>query len=1215
MQLGWPESFRRRVEKQFSTLPALHEQWFSLRIVASENHCRVYLNNLLFANWELQPDQVTGRLACRISGEGIVLATARIRRATEDSRFVTVPLGAMLNASKLGGSELDRKSLPTPATPVEVGGVPFTFPVPHANGNDHVDVGESWFQHGFLEGFIRNIGGFVFDGRWTNPLVRNPGRLQTVIPRGQYSRLHLIAASDGAKDSVSEVTAQFYRPTCGYPQEVSTSVPKYDVRDDGATALPVKRGGKTARLHHIVIPIDPGCLSELALMDHAEVPLENGMAFCVEFTKKTRLYRSYPDPISYSRHGAGLPSSVHIYAATLERPVVHMNLQPNSVGHVWTAPARPAYTISLANKGDKSRTVALNIITRSHDGKEDTTQAKKIELLPGGKNEVVVNLPVKKFGYHDLTVTLRDGADTWTEERGFAFLHSDTRDRDWQPGRGPLFGVWSYTPGHVTPPRTQCLEVMGQAGFQTGYRRVDAILSGSASRDRIDEMKAIARKYRMFCLAQFGHGMYASGDLAADLSKGMDDAEAEKKFLEALRVAEFPENEFVRPEFISFFPEPHIQAAPNFPLYYGDPEHTLNKVEQKKFDHYARALLLGYKVVRKHWPDVKIALPHGDPLFAVPFLRAGGEYIKAFDGMAVDYPNFERVPEMQTGGYTVHRLWQLRQEMKKAGMTDPYLIFTEGNFLPTNEGALSLQQQADYQVRNTLHYYSYGIDRLANIAIDYDSASYYGEEHYGAGIATRFPLAYPKPAYAAAATMTRQLNGMNFVQYLPTGSATVFCLQYQHYKDKDRILHVLWTVRGKRPVFVSTRNNSRLRWYDQMDNMLAADIKNGEVGITVDGSPCYLWGLSETPQVRLGDPDHSDSQPGEHHVSLSNLGDGTWQMRPERDEVYENNWPGQMARFLGKMNVHTVDAPAKQGGSALAVQFPKQQKERITMPWYTSIHPKRAIEIPGKGSHLGLWVKANSDWGRVVYCLRDAKDESWMSIGTREQWNCDDIHCASKFCFDGWRYLRFELPSNSPYDRFRDAGTTWWGHFGKGDGVVNLPLRIEKILVERRSHVIYVNEVIPANTADILLGQLNVEYERGEDSGLEAIRLDGLEMPLPAGKIDLDNPVARLRQQGTLPAPAITGVEEPKQWADGTQCHVNFKPVEGATSYDIWVSPYRDGRGAMQLAHNWKEPGGMMRGVRPEVDFYLFLLYRNNKSQSKPSLAYHINLKDNFYQK
>ena len=145
------------------------------------------------------------------------------------------------------------------------------------------------------------------------------------------------------------------------------------------------------------------------------------------------------------------------------------------------------------------------------------------------------------------------------------------------------------------------------------------------------------------------------------------------------------------------------------------------------------------------------------------------------------------------------------------------------------------------------------------------------------------------------------------------------------------------------------------------------------------------------------------------------------------------------------------------------------------MPFYTTLLPDKPIAISGKASHLGLWVRAASDWGRVVYCLRDAKDERWVSVGKKGEWNVDDVHCWSAFNFDGWRYLRFEMPGNQPWDCYRDAGTSFWGYYGQGDGIVDLPLTIEKIIVERRTHVIQVDELKLANPEDVLLGDLYAE--------------------------------------------------------------------------------------------------------------------------------------------
>jgi hypothetical protein len=282
------------------------------------------------------------------------------------------------------------------------------------------------------------------------------------------------------------------------------------------------------------------------------------------------------------------------------------------------------------------------------------------------------------------------------------------------------------------------------------------------------------------------------------------------------------------------------------------------------------------------------------------------------------------------------------------------------------------------------------------------------------------------------------------------------------------------------------------------------------------------------------------------------------------------------------------------------------------MPFFTTVQPKKAIEIDGKASAVGLWVHAASDWGRVVYFVRDAKGEKWVSVGTKDDWNCDDIHAWSSFSFDGWRYLRFPLPSNQPYDSYRDHGSSWWGSYG-GDGVVDLPLKLEKVIVERRPKVIYGNDLVDAKPDDVLLGDMYAEYTSKGDKGDEAVALSRVRMPAPPGAPELGNPIAGLEKTGVGAPTSILGVTDPPHQYDGTRCIVNFQPVPGAKSYDLWVSPYSDGRGAMQLGTGWTESGKLIEGLRADVEFYAFVVYTDKDGKpSKPSAPLAFKLKDRF---
>jgi hypothetical protein len=326
----------------------------------------------------------------------------------------------------------------------------------------------------------------------------------------------------------------------------------------------------------------------------------------------------------------------------------------------------------------------------------------------------------------------------------------------------------------------------------------------------------------------------------------------------------------------------------------------------------------------------------------------------------------------------------------------------------------------------------------------------------------------------------------------------VFGLQFQHYRT-GAVLHVLWTVRGTRPVGLDLPAGATVTVFDQLDNPTIIRERGGRATVTVSSSPCYVWGLPDNPRVTLGEPDHADAQPAPLARRLGNLGDGSWNLSAARDTDYETVHLEFIKKFPGPITVQPVAAPARPGGRALAVHLAKPDQERATMPFYTSLVPARPIALAGKPSHLGLWARAASDWGRVVYCLRDAQGERWLSVGKKDEWNGYDTPGASAFNFDGWRYLRFELPGNQPWDCFRDAGSTWWGYFGQGDGIVDLPLTLEKIIVERRTHVIKLDTLEPANPADVLLGDLYVEYARDADRSEEAVRLSRVRMGAGAG--------------------------------------------------------------------------------------------------------------------
>jgi len=948
-----------------------------------------------------------------------------------------------------------------------------------------------------------------------------------------------------------------------------------------ATAVPVTLDdGRRARVWHVAVPLDPGRLAAFADLD----------AVALELSKEMRQYRGYPDPIVYGWRPAGPPSGVHVYAMTLHRAAVTMDIVPKRFGHVWTAPERPGYEVVLANRGAAPRRVTVTMSTASHDGEETWKDSRELTLAAGAEKRVNFEVDAGKHGWHAATFTLADGDATRVERRSFARLAPDTRAVAWQEGRGPLFGYWGYNGGHHTPPDVDTMRVMRAAGARA-----------LVERPREPEAAALVAEWR-WRVAGSAHVVPAPirawGEREPDAA---ETAAFQEKVIANVRRYQGDD-----PEIVSFFAEPQISrdlTTGSPPEWWGDPPATLQPAERQSLAAFMRTSQAAAEAVRTTWPRAQVLIPWGDPLFVLPLLKAGFPR-RLIDGSALDMIGFERLPEQQIHQMSTHRLFFLREAYRAFGLPDPQLAYVEGVFVPTEPGACTWDEQAERYHRWALLSLAYGVKRFYSGWFAYDCGDWYGAEHYGGcGIQRRIPFCDPKPAYAHFATLTRLLDGAAFDRWIPTGSHSVYCLRFT--RPTGGPVLAIWTLRGRRPVRLQAAA-ARATVVDAMDNAREVVAADGEIELVAGTSPVYVTGIAEPPTVSLGAPDHTDAVawsrgrnaatwhggPGEppdrpvHELPIARFGDGSWRIDPARDEAYErNNYDTR--RFHTPMTARVVTDPGR-AGPALAVHLGPPSVERKTMPWYTRLVPAKPIPIPGKAAALGIHVKAASDWGRVVYCLTDAEGERWLSVGRKDAWTCDDPHGWSSFCFDGWRYLRFEMPSHAEYDCFRELGTTWWGNLG-GDRVVDLPLRLDAIVVERRTHVMYVNDPQPANSADVLLGDLVAEYAAATDATEAAVAASRVRMPIPSGGGPLANPIAAMRAApGGLPALVLEKVTMPDWGYDGTRCHVHFTEAAVPATYQVWVAAYPDGRGAVALG-TLKASGGLLGDLRPAMKLHLWV--------------------------
>lgn len=1195
-RLLMPELTRRRLEQDFAAEPTLTKRWLTFRYQLRGNSAQAWLDGRLLRD-STHPE-IDARGFLRLQAyNGVQFAEVSLRElpSAGDPRFETVGLEHDLNSAELGGVKF---ALPAAGQPVTVGGVPFVTPPADSLGRNHVDLKPSWLASGFVEGsFDPSYGDLA---RWQGAMARSPGRIQFRVPNGQYTKLHLLAAYSGEADTVPTVSAQFFREYAGHPVGFSGKAPAFATKS--TASLPVDLGGgKQGHLHLVTIPLEP----------NGPVAFNNQRHLELELTKELQIYRAFPDPHYYSMHGGGLPSGVHIFGLTLERPAVEIDLQPDQVGHIWTAPDQPSYTVKATNTTGKPQSVNLELTTVSHDGLEKTVVRQSAQLQPGGSQYVKLPLSLKRYGHHDVTLKIESAGEVRTQTRSVSYLHAETRERGgWAEGKGPIFGMWDWNGGHITMTGLDRLKVLAQCGVESSMSPFTHLPDEDKK-----YLESIGAK-SFFLGYQISMGPHSLGGAQWDPTKP---AEMQAAYIKWLKEQPNTKPSAInQPELSLFFAEPIIGPISymSLPEYYGDPDYVMTTEEKANFKRLLDQFLIAGQAIKKEWPNSKLLMPWGIPSFPIAFLRESPEAAELMDGPAIDLVLFERMPEMQCHQVTVaSTMWQTRQEwLKRSKKPWPKLSTIEGpGTSPARPGAVTAQQEADHTVRVVLILAAYNTDRFLGWPGATHCAGAWGEQHYGSGLLEPLPLANPRPVYSSYATMTRHLNRMNFVKVCPTPSPSVFCMQFKHYKTGE-VLHALWTLRGKRAAFLEVPKGIALQVYDSMDNVSVAAESDGKATFTIGTSPVYVHGLAGDSKLTLGAPDHSDSKPGANAAMLSEVGDGTWKLSNDRDKDYEEVHLEFVKKFPGAFTQQAAEGPDGKM-KATAVRLEKQEKERKTMPFYTTLVPPQPVAIPGKASQLGLWVKGTSDWGRVVYCLKDAKGERWLSVGKKGEWNVDDVHNWSAFNYDGWRYLTFEMPGNQPYDLYRDAGTSFWGNY-EGDMVVDLPVTLEKIIVERRTHVIHATEQLPALADDVAFGTLYAEYAQPHHKSPDMARQGNLRMPLPDAPPNLANPIQQMTDAGATAGPDITKVTQPEREYDGRRCHVHFEPVANAKTYEIWVSTYADGRGAIPLGQNWAMPGQLLVGLSPNVNLYLFAVAKDAEGKvSKPGKPLQINLKDMFAQK
>jgi len=967
-------------------------------------------------------------------------------RALADGPYVPVRLDEICNAV----GPVDAAWLPPAARETLIENVPFVLPAREGDA-DHVDVGASLFDLRMDEST-----GFQLTHRtWPSPAGDHPSRIMFTVPKHAYRRAWVLAGCDGEPYSTPVLTIRFFRPAKGWPLDSVVRVPELtaETGPEGAKRIPVKmKDGTAGGLWLLPVEIDSFWLAS----DFREVE-----TLSVELTKEVKDYRRFPRPQNYGSYQGGLPSAVRLYGLTFEKAPVAVIASSDRSGNVYTDPEKPVWIVTLASQAAEGCAAQVTVDITDPYGASVASLMAQAAVPAGGEAQVRFDPPPGKYGLYKVHTTVTCDGHVQSREGALLFLPPDRRKADKTNSR---WGLWNWGGGHSTNPNTDDnLRLFKALGAKIGAR--------GSYEDR----------------EKWGVGPHQNLTYRGRMPGRRPPEWAEKDPYDPAEYAAFSEEigkkaagaKHAIPdlEYAAVYAEHTIsprlsRGAP--PDAFGEPWWEYTEAEKQGIRARSIGAKAAFEGIRKHAPGLRSLFGWGWPLFALPFMRE--QFPKdLFDGFGVDIPQYERMPEAPPRSRGCTLLYFLNREMKRWGYEDKEIVHCESYFPASLPLALGHRGQADSVVRTAVLSLALGTDRFIWTWTLHDCEDYWGTQHYGcSGMIGRRPEYNPKLAGAAYATMTQLLDMADYDGYLPTGSLSAYCVRF---KTQDGLVYCLWTIRGSRPMTLAASPEGELVMVDENGNETALQLADGAVTLTLTPTPVWVVARSgEVERAAVGAPTYTE-EPGPHRLMLDDFDTWRWTLAEDRCERYEEgSW--DVRRIPGPMQAETAQSPQR-ASPVVRVTLAKEPDDKAPLvSWYGVFTPPEPILIPGKARALGLRVNGNSSWGRIVYELVDAKGEVYLSCGTKNVVDSDDINSWSYFNFDGWRYMEFPLPGNCPGDNYREKDSVWWGQ--DAEGVVDLPLRLSKIIVEMPTHHIYASDILPCDNLTVELDDLMAVYDNPE---------------------------------------------------------------------------------------------------------------------------------------
>ena len=926
---------------------------------------------------------------------------------------------------------------------VMVGGVPFEL---WDRGHSQVSLAKAhwldWRRDPSSYGQAYDAGAYYIGDPYT-PIVQ--------VPRADYCAAYVLAEADEDDSTTNELTLRVGRRMKGASSKSQV------FRKDFSATIP--------RTKKTIEPDKRLCVIRIPFTEALAQDIVDGI-LDIEMTKEIRLARRSPDPNRFQWVPLGRTSSVHIAGLTLERSPIQMELRSSAGGNLFEQPAEPEFRVILKNITREPQKYSLTLKTGV-----SPEASLRGEIGPGQSVRESIRLSGVPLGYVKLSAILSGGKGDHLLTRRTSFGVLPPNQRHFV-SEGSV-GTGDMNSGHFTPCDPEVIgDLYRKLGLTYGMDFASAEIRKRAG-VRIGREFSVTTKRWTNSLAAYAQRLEESPDLLPHLMIFHEDAISAQ----------------------------HATRTPDF--FHDRPPYVLNPEEQKRFTLLQEVALSTAKRFREKHPEMRISLGNG-PMVVREELYRHGFPADLFDSGGNENPAFSRLPETQPPDPIGNNssLWMDRQLLDAYGYRGKSVTQCHETIYPsTNPGNLSLETQAKYLIRHILHSMAWRIPQIRAGTLLDAGDSYYHSNWGGIGLFERAPEKAPKPVAISLATLTRVLDGAHYEDFLDTGSDSAYLMSFS--KKDGTTVFPFWVVRGTRDFTLLLDGASKARIVEANGLEKEVPVLQGTIRLDASPEPAYLIlpKGGRVASVVLGLSKYEDQPVGRISKIDSLVSLEKWKVVPERSpelEMYNPLTPRRKGNFEFSI-VSKIDGE----GPALRIS-PKPVKEgKSVMPMYAELAFQKRMELPGKPAEIGLWVNGNSSWSRVIFSLRDASGQRWVSIGAAakgaSEWmgdwltpdllknykpgkiadfNTDDPFGLSRINFDGWRYLGFPLPGQYPGEGYHWPANSQW--FSDGDGIVHYPLLLEKLIVEIPEKTLHLNRYAAVARPEIYLRNL-VSVERDMD--------------------------------------------------------------------------------------------------------------------------------------